>query len=117
MLHFLNGPSILFLSCYTCSHVPTVCVELDAGDVDAVRLLANLYNGLFISGLVLLAALLIPAFLSAKVTRMRIWYAVNISLMWYCASFLLLMGRQIGPDPPFELCVIQAALTYAAPTL
>ncbi|KAJ6581574.1 hypothetical protein B0H19DRAFT_1115891 [Mycena capillaripes] len=39
------------------------------------------------------------------------------SWMLYCFSFLLLVGRQIGPEPPFGLCIFQAALIHAVPSL
>ncbi|KAJ6581575.1 hypothetical protein B0H19DRAFT_1061114 [Mycena capillaripes] len=39
------------------------------------------------------------------------------SWMIYCISFLLLAGRQFGPEPPFGLCIFQAALIHAVPSL
>ncbi|KAJ8074972.1 hypothetical protein PM082_019299 [Marasmius tenuissimus] len=58
---------------------------------------------------------LIPAVISPKIRRMRTWFALMISAVVYCSSFLVLIGRQAGPEPPFGLCVYQAGLIYAAP--
>ncbi|KAJ7227251.1 hypothetical protein GGX14DRAFT_385969 [Mycena pura] len=40
-----------------------------------------------------------------------------LSWILYSASFLLLVGNQLGEaEPPFGLCFVQAGLIYAAPT-
>ncbi|KAJ7932697.1 hypothetical protein B0H13DRAFT_2650693 [Mycena leptocephala] len=62
--------------------------------------------------------LLTTAF-SKKVQRhpMLINFCVTWSL--YATSFTLLLyaGKQIGPEPPIELCIIQAAFIYGSPVM
>ncbi|KAJ7048827.1 hypothetical protein C8F01DRAFT_799809 [Mycena amicta] len=49
--------------------------------------------------------------------RMKTWYYLQLSSAWYCLSFLLLVGRQTGPEPPLHFCALSAALIYAAPPM
>jgi len=65
--------------------------------------------------LVLLVAMLLPAMFSQSVHRMKTWFNLIVACIIYCVSFLLLLGRQSGPEPPLPLCVFQAGLIYAAP--
>ncbi|KAJ7430398.1 hypothetical protein B0H11DRAFT_2135940 [Mycena galericulata] len=65
--------------------------------------------------LLFLMAMLLPALLSRSVQRMKTWFNLIIACIIYCVSFLLLVGHQSGPEPPFALCVFQAGLIYAAP--
>jgi len=37
--------------------------------------------------------------------------------MFFCLSYFLIAGQQVGAEPQFGLCVTQAALIYAAPPL
>ncbi|KAJ6619800.1 hypothetical protein B0H10DRAFT_1148285 [Mycena sp. CBHHK59/15] len=73
------------------------------------------FDVLQLLALVLLAAMLLPAVLSQSVHRMKTWFNLIVACVVYCASFLLLLGHQSGPEPPFSLCVFQAGLIYAAP--
>ncbi|KAJ3773509.1 hypothetical protein FB446DRAFT_532019 [Lentinula raphanica] len=50
-----------------------------------------------------------------RLSRFKTWFALMISSLVYCISFLLLVGHQTGPEPPFGLCLFQAGLIYAAP--
>lgn len=74
-----------------------------------------IFDVLQILALVLLFAMLLPALLARSVQRMKTWFNLIVACIIYCISFLLLMGRQSGPEPPFALCVFQAGLIYAAP--
>ncbi|KAJ7429015.1 hypothetical protein FB451DRAFT_1334088 [Mycena latifolia] len=73
------------------------------------------FDVLQLLALVLLAAMLLPALLSQSVQRMKTWFNLIVACIIYCISFVLLLGRQSGPEPPFQLCVFQAGLIYAAP--
>jgi len=73
------------------------------------------FDVLQLLALVLLVAMLLPALLSRSVNRMKTWFNLIVACVIYCISFLLLLGRQSGPEPPFQLCVFQAGLIYAAP--
>ncbi|KAK7440642.1 hypothetical protein VKT23_016991 [Stygiomarasmius scandens] len=65
--------------------------------------------------LVLLLVTYFAALFSKSITRMKTWFCLMLSSIIYCISFLLLVGHQDGPDPPFPLCIFQAGLIYAAP--
>jgi hypothetical protein len=73
------------------------------------------FDVLQLLALVLLVAMLLPALLSQSVQRMKTWFNLIVACIIYCISFLLLLGRQSGQEPPFQLCVFQAGLIYAAP--
>ncbi|KAJ7030451.1 hypothetical protein C8F04DRAFT_1113710 [Mycena alexandri] len=73
------------------------------------------FDVLQLTALVLLMAMMLPALLSQSVTRMKTWFNLIVACIIYCISFILLLGRQSGPEPPFSLCVFQAGLIYAAP--
>ncbi|KAJ3842022.1 hypothetical protein F5878DRAFT_426098 [Lentinula raphanica] len=55
------------------------------------------------------------ALLSKRPQRMKTWFALMVSSLVYCISYLLLVGHQTGPEPPLGLCLFQAGLIYAAP--
>ncbi|KAJ7756491.1 hypothetical protein DFH07DRAFT_820762 [Mycena maculata] len=73
------------------------------------------FDVLQLLALVLLAAMLLPALIARSVQRMKTWFNLIVAAIIYCISFLLLLGHQSGPEPPFALCVFQAGLIYAAP--
>jgi len=73
------------------------------------------FDVLQLLALVLLVAMLLPAWLSKSVHRMRTWFNLIVTCIVFCISFLLLLGHQSGPEPPFQLCIFQAGLIYAAP--
>ncbi|ESK88614.1 hypothetical protein Moror_3112 [Moniliophthora roreri MCA 2997] len=82
---------------------------------DNIYTLVQVFNSLNILGLILLTFTIIPAIWSRTVHRMDAWYSLTISSMLYCISFLILIGHQFGKEPPFEICLFQAALIYAGP--
>lgn len=63
--------------------------------------------------------LLLTTALSKKVQRNPL--LINFCVTWiiYATSFTLVLyaGKQTGPEPPTELCVIQAAFVYGAPVM
>ncbi|KAJ8692562.1 hypothetical protein PTI98_009861 [Pleurotus ostreatus] len=79
--------------------------------------LINAYNALQITGLVLLVAIVLTARLSPTINRSIAWYNLILSFVFYAVSFLLIMGKQYGPEPPFGLCLAQCLFVYAAPVM
>jgi len=77
----------------------------------------GVFNSLLLTGLLLLAVVILPPIFSRNVRRNALWFAFVGSWMLYCASCLLLVGRQLGPVPPFGLCLFQAAMIHAVPAL
>ncbi|KAF7353831.1 hypothetical protein MVEN_01068700 [Mycena venus] len=63
--------------------------------------------------------LLLTATFSKKVQRNPM--LINFCVTWliYATSFTLVLyaGKQVGPEPPAELCIIQAAFVYGAPVM
>ncbi|KAJ6518871.1 hypothetical protein C8R45DRAFT_949587 [Mycena sanguinolenta] len=77
----------------------------------------NVFNSLFTVALVLLTIVILPPIFSRNVRRNALWFTFIGSWLLYCASGLLLVGHQLGPDPPFDICLIQASLIHSVPTL
>ncbi|KAF7370542.1 hypothetical protein MSAN_00686400 [Mycena sanguinolenta] len=77
----------------------------------------NVFNSLFTVALVLLTIVILPAIFSRNVRRNALWFTFIGSWLLYCVSGLLLVGHQLGPDPPFGICLLQAALIHSVPTL
>ncbi|KAJ3732184.1 hypothetical protein DFJ43DRAFT_1182676 [Lentinula guzmanii] len=67
------------------------------------------------TALALISATYLSALFSQKLQRMKTWFALMISCLLYCISFVLLVGHQTGPSPSLDLCLFQAGLIYAAP--
>lgn len=81
------------------------------------RALIAAFNAVQMTGLVLLLAIILTAWLAPSVKRSIAWFNVIVSWIFSASSFLLLMGRQTGPEPPFGLCLFQSMLIYAAPSM
>ncbi|KAJ7268717.1 hypothetical protein B0H12DRAFT_1096266 [Mycena haematopus] len=62
---------------------------------------------------ILLLSVLVAWF--SGVQRVKTWYLLQLTSAGYCLSFLLLVGRQTGPEPPLQFCALSASLIYAAP--
>ncbi|KAJ7584291.1 hypothetical protein C8J56DRAFT_1053746 [Mycena floridula] len=75
------------------------------------------FNILSFAGFFLLALVLIPVILSKQVHRNRTWFGVILAWMLYSLSYLLILGHQFGPEPPFGLCMFQTILIYTMPTM
>ncbi|KAJ4467534.1 hypothetical protein J3R30DRAFT_3716896 [Lentinula aciculospora] len=68
-------------------------------------------------GLILTALALLPALLSATVSRTSTWKALMASSMVYSSSYLLLLpiGQRSVAQPEYGVCLFQASLVYSAP--
>ncbi|KAJ7773340.1 hypothetical protein B0H16DRAFT_146430 [Mycena metata] len=89
-------------------------------DISAERqsfTLLAIFNFLEIFGFLSLAIIVLTAWLSPMVRRTSAWYSFMLSWMFFCLSYFLIAGQQVGAEPSFEICVTQAALIYAAPVL
>lgn len=63
---------------------------------------------------IMLAVMLATALFSKNVRRGRTWYSFIASTMLGSLSYILLVGRQGSPNPPFSMCLMQAAAIYAS---
>ncbi|KAF9496704.1 hypothetical protein BDN71DRAFT_735926 [Pleurotus eryngii] len=79
--------------------------------------LITAFNVVQMTGLALLLAVILTAWLAPSVKRFIVWFNVFISWIFSASSFLLLMGRQTGPEPPFVSCLFQSMMIYAAPAM
>ncbi|KAK0444330.1 hypothetical protein EV421DRAFT_1800509 [Armillaria borealis] len=65
-----------------------------------------------------LFSLLLLVFLTAQfssiVNRSKTWFVFIGSTTAWCASYLLLIGQQIGEEPSVGYCTVQAALIYSS---
>ncbi|KAF8891557.1 hypothetical protein CPB85DRAFT_1257785 [Mucidula mucida] len=68
-------------------------------------------------GFVMIAIVLVPAWRSSEIYRLKTWFALMIAGLFYSVSYFLTVGRQFGEEPAFGLCLLQAALIYGAPVL
>ncbi|KAJ7233168.1 hypothetical protein C8J57DRAFT_1382314 [Mycena rebaudengoi] len=85
--------------------------------MDNLQLEVNIFNITSCLGVASLALVAATAYFSSTVHRSGLWFRHIISWIVYTAIFLILIGHQIGDTPPpFGLCLVQAALIYAAPT-
>ncbi|KAJ7590627.1 hypothetical protein C8J56DRAFT_538345 [Mycena floridula] len=75
------------------------------------------FDTLAFAGFFLLALVLIPVILFKQVPRNRTWFGLILGWMLYSVSYILILGRQFGPAPPFGLCMLQAILIYTMPTM
>ncbi|KAJ4469794.1 hypothetical protein C8R41DRAFT_924986 [Lentinula lateritia] len=73
------------------------------------------FDVLQFTALALVSATYLSALFSTKLQRLKTWFALMISSLMYCISFLLLLGHQTGASPSLGLCLFQAGLIYAAP--
>jgi hypothetical protein len=108
---FAFGPPRSFLSFNHRMAMNRLFVRAETGAPPFV-----VFDVLQLLALVLLVAMLLPALLSKSVHRMKTWFNLIVACIVYCISFLLLLGHQSGPEPPFGLCLFQAGLIYAAPS-
>ncbi|KAJ6576539.1 hypothetical protein DFH09DRAFT_362948 [Mycena vulgaris] len=75
------------------------------------------FNFLAVSGFILLLATVVPAAMSSRIHRSKTWFSMIISWMVYAASYMLILGHQLGPQPPRGICVLQMLFIYASPPL
>ncbi|KAJ7019913.1 hypothetical protein C8F04DRAFT_323939 [Mycena alexandri] len=91
-------------------------VSLDTTGLDP-RTPTLIFNCLAVSGLILLLATVVPAALSQNISRSKTWFSMIISWMVYASSYMLILGHQLGPDPPRGICGLQMLFIYACPPL
>ncbi|KAJ7281453.1 hypothetical protein C8J57DRAFT_1559049 [Mycena rebaudengoi] len=85
-------------------------------DKNPPRWQLDLFNSLYIIGFVLLTlAILPPIFNPLAVRRSKLWISFMFACIIDSLSFLLLVGQQLGPEPPHGLCLFQAGLIHAVP--
>jgi hypothetical protein len=65
----------------------------------------------------MLLATIVPAALSPNIHRSKTWFSMIISWMVYAASYLLILGHQLGAEPPRGVCGLQMLFIYASPPL
>ncbi|KAK7016363.1 hypothetical protein R3P38DRAFT_1404345 [Favolaschia claudopus] len=75
------------------------------------------FDFILILAFVLLILILIPALFSSTVVRIKSWFAVVMTSLLCCVSFLLLLGQQTGAEPNLPICLLSASLIYAGPPL
>ncbi|PBK79125.1 hypothetical protein ARMGADRAFT_1021693 [Armillaria gallica] len=73
--------------------------------------LFDILQGLIFS---LLLLVFLTAFFSSTVNRSKTWFIFMGSVIEWCASYLLLIGQQIGNPPPVALCTFQSAGIYSS---
>ncbi|KAE9386108.1 hypothetical protein BT96DRAFT_1006398 [Gymnopus androsaceus JB14] len=75
------------------------------------------FNVIETIGFVSAFAIIVTASLSSSIRRLPTWYLVLCSGAVYSFSKLLLAmaHAQLGPEPPFTLCLVQGVLIYSAP--
>ncbi|KAJ7429673.1 hypothetical protein B0H11DRAFT_2142246 [Mycena galericulata] len=74
------------------------------------------FNFLAGTGLFLLLATVVAAAVSPTIHRSHTWFSMIISWMVYAASYMLILGHQLGPEPPQGICAFQMTLIYASRT-
>ncbi|KAF7308838.1 hypothetical protein MKEN_01083700 [Mycena kentingensis (nom. inval.)] len=90
---------------------------LSSLNIDTLSVQITIFNSFSVAGVLSLTLVVAAAYCSPVIKRSELWYRHMISWVVYSATFLLLLGRQLGPPPPIGLCMVQASLIYAAPTL
>ncbi|KAF9012135.1 hypothetical protein BDZ89DRAFT_1142997 [Hymenopellis radicata] len=75
------------------------------------------FDTMVVIGFVMIAIVLVPAWRSSEICRLKTWFALMIAGLVYSVSYFLIVGRQFGEEPAFGLCLLQASLIYAAPVL
>lgn len=94
--------------------------SLDAKDLSNTDLYLRFivaYDVLHILGFIILVPVILTAWFSPRVQRTPTWFPLMISWALATINASLIFGRQIGPIPPFALCLTQAGFLYAIPIL
>lgn len=76
-----------------------------------------LYDVIALTAMVMFICSFLPAIFSRGVQRSAGWYSLMTAWLVYALSYILLVGKQEGPEPAFGLCMLQTLLVYAAPSL
>ncbi|KAF8917528.1 hypothetical protein CPB85DRAFT_169294 [Mucidula mucida] len=75
------------------------------------------FDTMVVVGFVMIAIVLVPAWRSSEIHRLKTWFAFMISGLVASGSYLMIVGHQFGEEPAFGLCLVQASLIYGAPVL
>lgn len=86
-------------------------------DSDSLNMELGIFNTLAFLGLFLNVAVLAAALLSPRIRRRSAWFSSMAAWIIYSVSHLLIIGHQIGPEPPYGNCLAQAVSVYATPPL
>ncbi|KAK7032371.1 hypothetical protein VNI00_013119 [Paramarasmius palmivorus] len=80
--------------------------------------LLHLFFSLQLIALVGLVLILATVILSGGISRRHPTW-INFIIAWIisCTSYILLLGHPLSWNPPYELCLAQAALVYTVPSL
>lgn len=106
------------LSCASYQYyIPDLIHTIPAGSNTGLPASVLVFDVFQAVALAILIVALLTAFLSHSMVRVKTWFGLIISFVFYCISFLLLAGHQTGPKPNIGLCLVQAGLIYAAPPL
>ncbi|KAF8183940.1 hypothetical protein BJ912DRAFT_538710 [Pholiota molesta] len=73
------------------------------------------FDVLHATGVALLLAILLVAYLSPKIRRKSTWYMVVVAWIVISLSNLMLLGEQTGPEPGTAICFVQTMFVYALP--
>ncbi|KAJ7285033.1 hypothetical protein C8J57DRAFT_1290202 [Mycena rebaudengoi] len=79
--------------------------------------LLAVFNFLQFFGFLSVAIVVVTAWLSPRIYRTSTWYSFMGSWMFFCLSFFIIVGQQVGAEPDFGVCLTQAALIYSAAPL
>lgn len=116
--HFLVFPSILFfLPHILSSPMSMISGALSSQGSDMLYVELSVFNTFAFLGLFLNAGVLAPALWSSRIRRRSGWFSLIISWMIYSITYLMIVGHQTGPAPPFGRCLAQAVLIYAIPPM
>jgi hypothetical protein len=69
------------------------------------------------AGFLSVAIVVVTAWLSPRIYRTSTWYSFMGSWMFFCLSYFVIVGQQVGAEPDFGVCLTQAALIYSAAPL
>ncbi|KAF9012147.1 hypothetical protein BDZ89DRAFT_483559 [Hymenopellis radicata] len=75
------------------------------------------FDTMVVIGFVMIAMVLVAAWRSSEIYRLKTWFGLMIAGLVYSVSYFLIVGRQFGEEPAFGLCLLQASLIYGAPVL
>jgi len=76
------------------------------------------FNTLTLIGAFMVVLVISVPMFSSNIHRSKLWFSQMVSWLVYSFSYMLLFGRQLKPEePPFGICMFQAALIYASPPL
>lgn len=115
-INHIEGPTSLRLVDLPCSFAMS-SLSTRRFELDLRHTQITLFNVLAFLGVFSIILVLAPALFSSHVKRSRAWFGVLTAWMLYSATYLLLIGRQLDPEPPYGLCMLQAALVYATTPL